>query len=305
MTLHALLLVVILLSLLNVHLGGFVETLNPDSGSPLVSLFDPIFWHNQGRLARLQRAFTESKQQGSFNVNIRNMAGWSLLHFAAEYNDYAAVKFLLKEGGDINAQENDGWTPLHFASFHQHYKIVDLLLEHNADPSIINIHSAGPASFLRNKNVAYHEKLIHAGMLMSMNRNNAETPSELLNLVLQGGDPEFKNVVGWSAIHFAANHGESNIVKELLNNGANINSIEHDGWTALMFAVSMGHTTVVEVILNHGAEWEFTSARRPEGSERVNIELTNHIGLKALDAHRSSHSLFDAGLARGQSTKKL
>ena len=46
------------------------------------------------------------------------------------------------------------------------------------------------------------------------------------------------------------------IAKSLMQKGADVNQPEHKGWTALHFAASKGHTNLASILLEHGANIE-------------------------------------------------
>ena len=51
------------------------------------------------------------------HVSKRNDVGQTLLHVAAEFNNHAAVKWLVEEGGlEPTVPDSDGWQPLHYAA---------------------------------------------------------------------------------------------------------------------------------------------------------------------------------------------
>ena len=50
-----------------------------------------------------------------------------------------------------------------------------------------------------------------------------------------------------------ASKGDVNAIKELLEEGADVNASDYDGRTALHLAASEGHGHVVELLLNNGA----------------------------------------------------
>ena len=53
---------------------------------------------------------------------------------------------------------------------------------------------------------------------------------------------------------WAADDGQANMVKILLEKGANVNAADNDGWTALMLASQGGHVDVVKALLDAGAD---------------------------------------------------
>ena len=59
---------------------------------------------------------------------------------------------------------------------------------------------------------------------------------------------------GCTPLHVAASHGRIEVVKILLNNGADMNAKTEDGHTPLHWAASHGHTEIVKIFLNNGAD---------------------------------------------------
>jgi tRNA A-37 threonylcarbamoyl transferase component Bud32 len=69
-----------------------------------------------------------------------------------------------------------------------------------------------------------------------------EDLTSLLNLPLNGK---------WSCIHYAAYENRSRLVKELLDLGADVNSVTNDHWTPLQICCYQGHQETLEVLLAH------------------------------------------------------
>ena len=59
---------------------------------------------------------------------------------------------------------------------------------------------------------------------------------------------------GHTPLMRAALKGNTERVKELMNDGADINQRDENGRTALMFAVINGHYQTMKVLLEHGAD---------------------------------------------------
>lgn len=58
---------------------------------------------------------------------------------------------------------------------------------------------------------------------------------------------------GWNALHFAAEKGHKDIVKKLIENGANKDATDNEGWTALHLAAANGHLDIVEKLVEKKA----------------------------------------------------
>lgn len=105
------------------------------------------------------------------------------LHYAAVDNDDAAVKALILQGADVNAQDRDGFTPLHFAA--QEYA------------------------------VAAAKALLEAGAFVDMTNKYGNTPlwtatynsggrGDMIRLLREAGaDPWHKNTSGHSPVELA------------------------------------------------------------------------------------------------------
>jgi len=64
---------------------------------------------------------------------------------------------------------------------------------------------------------------------------------------------EKKAKYGWRPLHFAANNGHVDVVRFLLEKGANVNAQDHRGRTPLHLAALDGHVDVVRFLLEKGA----------------------------------------------------
>jgi len=73
-------------------------------------------------------------------------------------------------------------------------------------------------------------------------------------------DLEAMNPAGENALMLASLSGQENIVRQLIDRGAEINK---PGWTALHYAASGGHDAIVRLLLFHHA---YVDAESPNGS---------------------------------------
>ncbi|XP_050314264.1 ankyrin repeat domain-containing protein 50 [Anthonomus grandis grandis] len=119
----------------------------------------------------------------------------------------------------------------------------------------------------------------------------------------QSPEPLFdlQDLHGQAALHVAARLGQSQVVKVLLESGANANQADIDGWTPLRAAAWGGHTEVVELLVKHGCQLDSVDAENRtalraaawSGHEEIvkillqngaNVNLTDHEGRTALIA---------------------
>ena len=87
-------------------------------------------------------------------------------------------------------------------------------------------------------------------------RNAAATDGVLVmkDLIEQGADLNAVDDHGETALHFCADRGMLDGVVYLLELGANPNAADHDGITVLQAAVIAGHTDVCKILLDEGAD---------------------------------------------------
>jgi ankyrin repeat protein len=107
-------------------------------------------------------------------------------------------------------------------------------------------------------------------------------------LLDQGADPNVVDSSGKTALTAAASRGYPEVVKTLLNAGADLNPDPEKGRRGhpLFLAVFNGHEDVVEVLLDHGAEMDAQDAigRTP----LMNSALRNHADIARLLLNRGA-----------------
>jgi len=70
-----------------------------------------------------------------------------------------------------------------------------------------------------------------------------------------------RDKIGFTGLEMASLNGHINIVKLLLDNNAEINQINDSGWTPLMYAVMTGHIDIVGLLIDRGADPNLKSER--------------------------------------------
>lgn len=75
-------------------------------------------------------------------------------------------------------------------------------------------------------------------------------------LIEKGVKPDMGNISGWQPIHFAAYHGHLKAVQYLIKRNVNINALNEIGETPLYLAAETGHSAVCEHLIKKGAQIE-------------------------------------------------
>jgi ankyrin repeat protein len=148
-------------------------------------------------------------------------------------SDPAVIRLLIEAAAPVNAIEADGATALAWAAHRDDLAAADLLLRAGADPKLANTYGVTPLA------------------LACVNRSAAMVGA----LLEAGADPNQTRWTGETALHSCARTGTAEAVRLLLNRGAKVNAIEErQGHTALMRAVVGKHPDVVRALLDAGAD---------------------------------------------------
>jgi uncharacterized protein len=191
------------------------------------------------------------------------------LHKAAEFGLSSVVRLLLEANADDDGQAADGHTSLHIACFQGHKDVVEAQLRANAATNARDKSGRTPLFLAAQENHADICK-----MLLNANANpNSHNDSEwspLLDAAVRG-HVEVVNVLlaanvyvdrpmticntsGLTAVHLAAELGYLEVVKAMLNAGAQIDHRASYGNTPLQQAAINGHTETVRLLLEAGAD---------------------------------------------------
>ncbi len=138
----------------------------------------------------------------------------------------------------------DGWTPLHFAAKNGHANVVEFLIQKNAAVNALTSRSP-----LEEETDAGGKTPLH---LAIQNRHH-EVVEQLLHAKADVNKADAK---GYTALHYASESGDLKSVESLLKEETiDLNAITHeDGNTALHFAVKIKNHEIVKLLLNAGAE---------------------------------------------------
>ena len=158
--------------------------------------------------------------------------GFTALMWAAHEGYESVVEILLDAGADPDLQTGHGFTALMWAGQEGHGKITRLLLEHGANVFLVNFDGETALTLAGEKG---HDRIVE--LLRPMYDRSGRS----------------RNEKGDTLLMHAAYNGLVNMVKELLDSGAEINCTNDDGKTALICASCKGHEGIVELLIARGA----------------------------------------------------
>ena len=202
--------------------------------------------------------------------NLRRTSESTPLHCAAFHGDPEMVQVLLKYKADVNARDANGRTPLHFPLHDGYYhdsrnfdsslsKVSRLLLEHGAGVNTRNSDFCTPLH-----DAAQYGMVEVVGVLLNHVANlgadddDRKTPSQVVALSVNVRNPKGKTPLHFASQGYIRGNDDnslslSNVVRLLLEHGADVNALSDDRSTPLHVAAQYGRIEVVRALLEHGA----------------------------------------------------
>ena len=191
-------------------------------------------------------------------INANDHFGHSPLHYAAYKGNAGFVDYLLRNGGDPNAQSKHLSTPLHSAAWGRNLKVAEILLEDGADVNAKTDEGETPAmtAALRGE-----KDLLEILFSLSADPHAKDMHgSNLYDLAAAGGHLDILKILDSLKVknnhpfHAAAGKGDLKAIRKMLQNGRSINERDAFGATPLIIATVSGKVDIVNFLLSKKAD---------------------------------------------------
>uniref|UniRef100_A0A8C1DAP7 KN motif and ankyrin repeat domains 3 n=2 Tax=Cyprinus carpio TaxID=7962 RepID=A0A8C1DAP7_CYPCA len=137
----------------------------------------------------------------------------------------------------VNMTDGNGNTALHYSVSHSNFTVVDLLL----DTGMCNVDQQNKAGYT-------------AVMLAALSAVKEEDDMAVVQKLFRLGNANAKaSQAGQTALMLAVSHGRQEMVRALLDCGADVNIQDDEGSTALMCASEHGRAEIVSLLLEQPA----------------------------------------------------
>ena len=201
------------------------------------------------------------------NMNIQSNSGDTALIYATKKNKINCVQKLIELGANVNIQGGNGQTALNHATINKDGSCLEMLLEGDANPHIVlNNGILTPLLLAINlHNLVGVDKLIRAGVNVNYAPRNGIVPlcaaafrgkvDIVKELIEAGAD---LNAGRTTPLYLAAKEGHIGCVKELIQAGADLNIVDGNGNTPLTAATRSFFFDCLSTLLKAGAEVDTT-----------------------------------------------
>lgn len=164
--------------------------------------------------------------------------GWNYLGRAIRMRDEELLRMLEAAGAEYDATtpDDDGMTHLMLAATYSFPQLVDRLLDDGADPQMRDDFGAGllhDALYGRNPSIV--RRLLQAGLQL---------------------DARERDMLGRTQLMLASGMGDEQLVRKLLDEGADVNALSSMGESALTFATAYGRRRIISMLRAAGARCE-------------------------------------------------
>ncbi|MHB9146880.1 MAG: ankyrin repeat domain-containing protein [Candidatus Amoebophilus sp.] len=188
-----------------------------------------------------------------------NSKGDTPMHLAVKLNSNKILEVLLRHMDRIDFKDNEGNTLLHLAVLKKNYEIVNMLLKHS--PYLIN----------------YKNNDGNTSVYFAISQEDEKILKLLLNNSAVNADLESRNRKGICPFHMAAAKNNIDIIKLLLECGANIDIKDRIGYTPVHIAACKGHTELVKFFISHGADIKIAATDEYKNAPIHTAVKHNHV----------------------------
>lgn len=183
------------------------------------------------------------------------------LYLALQRGDIDQLERHMYWGTDMEALNPDGQRPLHVASAKGNVVMARKLLEHGvkvdaknkAGDTALQIALLAGRTQVADVLLAHGASLDADALLLRAARQGTPDRDVVRYLVEHGADTEARDPAGDTALLIAVRNGNLRLARHLVDNGADVNVRDADGQSALHLAVQRQEPEVASLLRRYGA----------------------------------------------------
>ncbi|KAI0173429.1 ankyrin repeat-containing domain protein [Hypoxylon sp. FL1284] len=179
------------------------------------------------------------------------------LHIAGQLADLGIVRLLLDAGADVRLAADDGITPLWTASLEYHTSMCQLLVEHGAIVTMGDaaywqqpLHFPARYSYMPKANSIANMLIEALKKQFPRFREDGSQDSQGFAAIINAQNGADKK----TALMYAASVGNLDLVKTLVDVGADVGLQDYYGYNAMRRAAMINHVDIVRVMADNGCD---------------------------------------------------
>jgi len=224
--------------------GADINVRDSLDGSPLSKGNTPLIMAAYGNYLEIVKILLAHSKKP--DVLLQEKEGKTAFWFAVKNENIEMVKLLFENGSKINLPDISGKSVLTETILHKKYDVLDFLIANGADINMADNKAFTPLMEAIGKASGKYSKVAFKYLEKFLTFKPDIDFEPLKN-----------NNGGFSALHLAASYNLADVVKLLLDNGANINIVSlATGGTPLHTAASVNFVNVARYLIKCGAKLE-------------------------------------------------
>ena len=193
------------------------------------------------------------------------------------------VRILVKHGADVTARDGTHSTPLHLASSRGSHDIVRLLIKYGAGVNTLNgNHSSSLHLALAGINSRSTSRRMHQLAEWSdsehspYHEDKPKVNTDAVRVLLENGaDVTVRDATHSMPLHLASSEGSPEIVRLLIEHGADVTARDNTHSTPLHLASKKGSAENARLLIKHGADVDAL-----DGTHSTPLHLASSVSFK-------------------------
>jgi ankyrin repeat protein len=222
--------------------------------------------------------YINSLEKGEIDINMKDENGNYLIFFAVMMNNKIILKKILEYNPKIDIFDNEGYNLLYYPIKFLYYEIIDILLNFNKKNigiSLVNLKDL-------------------KGCISIFYAIKFKNKYAIQELLINGVDVNYKNNNNFNSLHLATLKKDINIVKSIIVYINNINEKSVTGSTSLHYACNFQLGDIVRILIENGAdqtiiEDEYDFYPIFYSVIQNNVKITNYLIMNHVDANHQDY----------------